>query len=216
MRWDTILFDLDGTVTDPKVGITSAAAYALRCAGRGEVDPESLTAFIGPPLHVIFPAQCGMNEEETDQAIRDFRVYYTDRGWKENIPYAGMADFLARLREKGCRLVIATSKPEDTARKILEYFDLAGYFDLICGARAGDKASADKASVIRSALSRAGETGRVIMVGDRSYDVAGAHTLELPAVGVLYGYGSREELEEAGADFIAADLDALERILLQE
>lgn len=216
MRWDTVLFDLDGTVTDPKVGITRAAAYALRCAGRGEHDPESLTDFIGPPLHVIFPARCGMNEEETDQAIRDFRVYYTDRGWCENIPYEGMADFLAALRAVGLRLVIATSKPEETAVRILEHFGLAHYFDAICGARAGDKASADKASVIRAARARAGNCGRTVMVGDRSYDIAGAHAEGLPAVGVLYGYGSRAELEGAGADFLAADLASLAAILQEE
>lgn len=216
MRWDTVLFDLDGTVTDPKVGITSAAAYALRCAGRGEVDPDTLTDFIGPPLHLIFPAHCGLNEQETDEAIRSFRVYYVDRGWKENIPYAGMADLLAALREKGLKLVIATSKPEDTARKILEYFGLARYFDHICGATAGDKASADKASVIRGALARAGEYGRAVMVGDRSYDIVGAHTVGLPAIGVLYGYGSEAELTEAGADALAADLAQLRATLLQE
>ncbi len=216
MRRNTILFDLDGTVTDPKVGITCAAAYALRCAGRGEHDPESLTDFIGPPLHVSFSARFGMDEEETDRAIRDFRVYYTDRGWRENIPYAGMAELLDALCKAGKRLIIATSKPEDIARKILEHFDLAHYFALICGARADDKASSDKASVIRSALARAGETGSALMVGDRSYDVVGAHTLGMQAVGVLYGYGSREELTAAGADFLAADLEELKKILLQE
>lgn len=216
MRWDTVLFDLDGTVTDPKVGITSAAAYALRCVGRGEVDPETLTDFIGPPLHLIFPAHCGLTEQETDAAIRSFRVYYVERGWRENIPYAGMADFLAALRAAGLQCVIATSKPEDTARKILEYFDLARYFDHICGSSAGDKASADKASVIRSALARVGESGRAVMVGDRSYDIVGAHAVGLPAIGVRYGYGSLEELTQAGADALAADLTELRAILLQE
>lgn len=216
MRWNTILFDLDGTVTDPKEGITRAAAYALRCAGRGEADPDSLTDFIGPPLHLIFPKHCGLNEEETDQAIRDFRVYYVERGWRENVPYAGMAEFLDALCKAGKKLIIATSKPEDTARKILDYFDLSRYFTFICGARAGDKASSDKASVIQNALSRAGETGSVIMVGDRSYDVVGAHALSLQAVGVLYGYGSREELTAAGADYLAANLEELKKILLQE
>lgn len=216
MCWNTILFDLDGTVTDPKEGITRAAAYALRCAGRGEVDPDSLTDFIGPPLHLIFPKHSGLNEEETDQAIRDFRIYYTERGWKENIPYVGMAELLETLSKKGKKLIIATSKPEDTARKILDYFDLSRYFALICGARAGDKASSDKASVIQNALSRAGETGNVLMVGDRSYDVVGAHALSLQAVGVLYGYGSREELTAAGADYLAANLEELKQILLRE
>lgn len=215
MRWDTVLFDLDGTVTDPKVGITQAAATALRELGYGDIDPDSLTAFIGPPLHESFPALYGLNGEATDRAIRIFRAYYTDRGWAENIPYPGMADFLAELRQAGLRLAIATSKPEDTARRILAHFDLAEHFELICGSCAGDKASAGKASVVRDALHRLGDTGRAIMVGDRSYDIVGAHTVGFPAAGVLYGYGSRQELESAGADFIAADLCELKAILLQ-
>lgn len=216
MRWNTVLFDLDGTVTDPKVGITQAAACALRELGYGNIAPDTLTAFIGPPLHESFPALYGLNEEETDQAIRCFRAYYTDRGWAENIPYPGMAALLTALRQAGLRLAIATSKPEDTAVRILEHFGLAEQFDLICGACAGDKASAGKASVVRDALHRLGDTGKTIMVGDRSYDVVGAHTVGLPAVGVLYGYGSRQELDDAGADFIAADLNELEAILLRE
>ncbi len=216
MRWNTVFFDLDGTVTDPKVGITSAAAYALRCAGRGEVDPESLTAMIGPPLHESFPALCGLNEAETERAIRDFRVYYADRGWAENIPYAGMAELLAALRAAGLTLAVATSKPEEMARQILEHFSLASYFDHICGADIADKASSNKASVLRAALARVGGSGPAVMVGDRSYDIVGAHALRLPAIGVLYGYGSRAELEDAGADFIAADLAELKAILLSE
>lgn len=216
MRWNTVFFDLDGTVTDPKVGITSAAAYALRCAGRGEVDPESLTPMIGPPLHESFPALCGLSEAEAERAIRDFRVYYTDRGWAENIPYAGMAELLAALRAAGLTLAVATSKPEEMARRILEHFDLAPYFDHICGSDPADKASSNKASVLRAALSRVGGSGPAVMVGDRSYDIAGAHALGLPAIGVLYGYGSRAELKDAGADFIAADLTELQAILLSE
>ena len=215
MRWNTVLFDLDGTVTDPKVGITCAAAYALRQLGRGDVDPDRLTAFIGPPLHESFPKLCGLDQEETDCAIREFRVYYADRGWAENIPYKGIGELLTQLHAAGLRLVIATSKPESTARRILEHFGLAQYFDLICGADPQDKASADKASVIRKALAHMGSGAEdSIMVGDRSYDIIGAHAAGLTSVGVLYGYGSREELEAAGADHLAADLAELRNILL--
>ena len=215
MRWDTVVFDLDGTVTDPKEGTTGAVAYALRALGR-EAEPDGLTAFIGPPLHESFPELCGLNEEETDRAIREFRVYFSSRGWMENVPYEGMAQFLAVLRAAGLRLVIATSKPEEFALRILEHFQLASYFDVICGACGDDKASADKASVIRRALARAGETGRTVMVGDRRYDVAGAHANGIAAIGVLYGYGGREELSAAGADEIAGDLNELESILLRK
>ena len=215
MRWNTVLLDLDGTVTDPKEGITGAAAYALHRLGR-EVEPDSLTALIGPPLHESFPELCGLNEEETKQAIREFRVYYSSRGWAENVPYAGMSKLLAQLRAAGLRLIIATSKPEAFARRILMRFELDGYFDLICGSRPEEKASADKASVVHEALKRAGETGRTVMVGDRRFDIIGAHKNDLPAIGVLYGYGCRDELESAGADALAADPEELRRLLLRE
>lgn len=214
MRWNTILFDLDGTVTDPKVGITSAAAYALRTLGLGDHDPDTLTPFIGPPLHLIFPRYGAQSDEQIDRATDLFREYYARQGWAENIPYPGMAAFLAALRDAGLTLFIATSKPEPMAVRILEHFDLAQYFTAICGSQPGDRSSADKAAVIRAALGRASDPARAVMVGDRCYDVAGGHTAGLPVVGVLYGYGGRTELAEAGADAIAANLTELKDILL--
>ena len=143
-----------------------------------------------------------------------FREYYARQGWAENIPYPGMAAFLAALRDAGLTLLIATSKPEPMAVRILEHFDLAQYFTAICGSQPGDRSSADKAAVIRAALGRAGNPACAVMVGDRCYDVAGGHTAGLPVVGVLYGYGGRTELAEAGADAIAANLTELKDILL--
>lgn len=213
MRWNTVLFDLDGTVTDPKEGITCAVAYALRQQGI-IADPDTLTSFIGPPLHESFPELFGLTEEQTDRAVEDFRAYFSRQGWAENIPYPGMAAFLAALRDAGLTLLIATSKPEPMAVRILEHFDLAQYFTAICGSQPGDRSSADKAAVIRAALGRAGDPARAVMVGDRCYDVAGGHTAGLPVVGVLYGYGGRTELAEAGADAIAANLTELKDILL--
>ena len=194
MRWNTVLFDLDGTVTDPKEGITCAVAYALRQQGI-IADPDTLTPFIGPPLHESFPELFGLTETQTDRAIRDFRVYFSRHGWAENIPYKGMAEFLESLQRAGLKLVIATSKPEEFALRIMEHFGLAAYFHRICGAQREDPA---------------------VMVGDRRFDVAGAHENGLPAIGVLYGYGGREELEKAGADYLAADLHELKQLLLQE
>lgn len=215
MRWNTILFDLDGTVTDPKVGITSAAAYALRTMGLGDHDPDTLTPFIGPPLHLIFPQYGAKSDAQIDRATDLFREYYARQGWAENIPYSGMADLLAALRTAGKTLLIATSKPEPMAVRILEHFSLAPYFTAICGSQPGDRSSSDKAAVIRAALRRTGAPADAVMVGDRCYDVAGGHTAGLPVVGVLYGYGSRAELTEAGADAIAADLTELKQILLE-
>ena len=199
MRWNTVLFDLDGTVTDPKEGITCAVAYALRQQGI-IADPDTLTSFIGPPLHESFPELFGLTEEQTDRAVEDFRAYFSRQGWAENIPYKGMAELLESLQGAGLKLVIATSKPEEFALRIMEHFGLAAYFHRICGAQREDRASAQKGSV----------------VGDRRFDVAGAHENGLPAIGVLYGYGGREELENAGADYLAADLHELKQLLLQE
>ena len=198
MRWNTVLFDLDGTVTDPKEGITCAVAYALRQQGI-IADPDTLTSFIGPPLHESFPELFGLTEEQTDRAVEDFRAYFSRQGWAENIPYKGMAELLESLQGAGLKLVIATSKPEEFALRIMEHFGLAAYFHRICGAQREDRASAQKGSV-----------------GDRRFDVAGAHENGLPAIGVLYGYGGREELENAGADYLAADLHELKQLLLQE
>lgn len=210
--WKTILFDLDGTLTDPKVGITRAVALALEHFGIHE-EPDSLTHFIGPPLDESFPEFYGFDREQVDIATQVFREYYARQGWLENVPYPGMAELLRDLRAAGKRLVVATSKPEVMAVQILEHFGMAAYFDRICGAPLDSHEGARKASVIRSAL-RYAPPGPVVMVGDRRHDVAGAKENGLPCVGVLYGYGSREELEQAGAEVIAEDLEALRECLL--
>lgn len=216
MRWDTVLFDMDGTLTDSQEGIVKSVSYALERLGRELPPRDTLTAFIGPPLHESFSAICGMDEAETERAVCEFRDYFARRGWAENVPYEGMAGFLAALHAAGLRLIVATSKPETSAQKILKHFSLERYFDLICGSRPEDRASADKASVVRAALTRAGAPKRAVMVGDRRHDMAGAHANGLEAIGVLYGYGSREELAAAGAEQLAADLNELKAILLQE
>ena len=216
MRWDTVLFDMDGTLTDSQEGIVKSVSYALERLGRELPPRDTLTAFIGPPLHESFSAICGMDEAETERAVCEFRDYFARRGWAENVPYEGMAEFLAALHAAGLRLIVATSKPESFARKILEHFSLERYFDLICGSHPEDRASADKASVVRTALMRADVTGHAVMVGDRRHDIYGAHANGLEAIGVLYGYGSREELSAAGADFLATDLDELKTALLQQ
>ena len=214
MRWDTVLFDLDGTLTDSQEGIVKSVSYALERLGRELPPRDTLTAFIGPPLHESFSAICGMDEAETERAVCEFRDYFARRGWAENVPYEGMAEFLAALHTAGLRLIVATSKPETSAQKILKHFSLERYFDLICGSLPEDKSSADKASVVRTALMRADVTGHAVMVGDRRHDIYGAHANGLEAIGVLYGYGSREELEHAGAAYIVESVAALRELLL--
>ena len=213
MRWNTVLFDLDGTVTDPKEGITCAVAYALRQQGI-IADPDTLTSFIGPPLHESFPELFGLTEEQTDRAVEDFRVYFSRQGWAENIPYKGMAELLESLQGAGLKLVIATSKPEEYAVQILEHFGLLSYFDQVAGASM-DEVRVKKSDVIAYALERADITdlSRAVMVGDRDNDMRGAADNGLASIGVLYGYGSREELEEAGADQLAETVEDLKQRL---
>ena len=216
--WKTILFDLDGTLTDPKEGITKAVAIALNRFGIRE-EPGNLTHFIGPPLDESFPEFYGFDREQVAVATETFREYYVRQGWLENVPYPGMAELLRDLQAAGKRLLVATSKPEVTAVRVLEHFGMAQYFDRICGAPLDNQEGARKANVIRSALDWAGpgwDAGNTVMVGDRRHDVAGAHEVGLPCVGVLYGYGSRAEHEKAGAEFIVEDIPALRQLLLED
>lgn len=214
--WNTIIFDLDGTLTDSQAGITNSVAYALSHFGIREEHPQ-LLKFVGPPLHESFREYYGFNQEQIDQGVVKFREYFNAKGWLENAPYPGVEALLRELKAAGLRLMVATSKPEEFALRILEHFHLAEYFDGICGAPMDEQAGARKAAVLRRALtaSAAAGGGAAVMVGDRRQDVMGAHEVGVPCIGVLYGYGDREELESAGAEFIAEDLGDLQRILLR-
>ena len=216
MNFDTILFDLDGTVTDPKEGITRSVAYALEHFGIRVEDPDTLTCFIGPPLLNSFSEFCGLSDEDCKKAVEKYRERYRVTGWAENIPYDGMAQLLADLKKTGKRISLATSKPEEFAEKILKHFDLAQYFDLICGAPMDAPKGHGKVDVIEDALKRLGITERsgVLMVGDRLHDTEGAHKAGLPCVGVLFGYGDRAEHEACGSDYIAEDMQELRALLL--
>lgn len=211
--WKTVLFDLDGTLTDSAPGITNAVSYALARFGIRE-KPENLMSFVGPPLTDSLRDLYGFEKEKRAEAVMVFREYFNEKGWLENSPYPGIEDLLRELNGAGLTLMVATSKPEVQAVRVLEHFGLAGYFTRICGAPLGYEEGAKKSSVIRNALAHIDDPASVVMVGDRRHDVAGAKETGLPCIGVLYGYGSREELETAGADFIAEDLEALKKLLL--
>lgn len=213
--WSTILFDLDGTLTDSAPGITNSVAHALAHFGIHE-EPKNLLKFVGPPLNESLAEFYGFSPEQTTEAITVFREYFVEKGWCENAPYPGIEELLRDLKAAGLRLMVATSKPEVQAVRILKHFGLADYFEQICGAPPGNEDGARKSAVIRRALSYvSGETASAVMVGDRRHDVAGAHETGLPCVGVLYGYGDREELEKAGAEYIAEDMAALKELLLK-
>ena len=216
MSWETILFDLDGTLTDPAEGITKAVEVALNHYGITVENRSTLNKFIGPPLDESFPEFYGFDEEQVREATRVFREYFGRQGWAENIPYLGIDKLLSDLKAAGKKLIIATSKPEEFAVRIMNHFDLAQYMDVIAGASIDNQEGAKKANVIRKALQRAGveDLSSVVMVGDRRHDVAGGHEVGLKVIGVLYGYGDRAEHEAAGADYIVEDIPSLEKLLL--
>ena len=210
-----ILFDLDGTLTDPAEGITNSVAYALEHYGIEVGDKRELECFIGPPLVDSFMKYYGFEREKAYEAVEVYREYFRDRGIFENELYDGILDLLRDLKAAGKTVIMATSKPEGFAVRIAEHFGFREYFDLIAGSTM-DSSRVKKHDVIEWALKEAGITDRseCIMVGDRHHDVDGAKQSKIKSVGVLWGYGSDAELKEAGADVIAFTVDELREILI--
>ena len=208
-----VLFDLDGTVTESGTGITRSVAYALKQQGIEEHDQAKLNLFIGPPLLQSFQKLYGFTEEQARRGVVDYRVYYEKKGMFENSVYDGVVPMLRALHAAGRRCILATAKPEFYAVQILEHFGLADYFEAACGATMGETCT-EKPEIIANALKKAGTT-QAVMVGDREHDILGARANHIPAIGVLYGYGSREELEAAGADWLAETPAAVARLLLE-
>ncbi len=212
--YQTILFDLDGTLTDPGMGITNSAMYALEQLGI-EVPPrEQLYKFIGPPLLDSFREFYGMNEAEAAEAVRLFRVYFADRGLHENELYDGIVPMLEQLDRAGKHLVLATSKPEKWARIIMAHFGLDRYVRDIAGATM-DTSRTKKGDVIAYAMNEFHvDPACAVMVGDRKHDILGGLENHLPGIGVTYGYGDRAELEAAGAEAVADTPEELLKLLL--
>ena len=204
--FDAVLFDLDGTLTDPYEGITRSVQYALARYGINVEDRGPLAAFIGPPLNESFMKYYGFSEEESYRAVEVYREYFRPKGIFENELYPGTVTLLERLTDAGKEVILATSKPEIFAKQVIEHFNIAKYFSKVVGSEL-DGRRTDKAEVIKAALE--GTDGPAVMVGDRMHDVAGANANGIPAIGVLWGYGSREELENAGAWKTVSDTDEL-------
>ena len=210
-----ILFDLDGTITDPMLGITKSVKYALN---KFDIEVENLNdlcKFIGPPLKDSFMNFYGFNEEDALKAITFYREYFSVTGLYENVVYENFEDILIALKEQNKSLIIATSKPTVFAEKILEHFNLKKYFDFIAGSNL-DNTRTKKADVISYALEQQGltETSEIIMIGDREHDVIGAKALGIESIGVLHGYGSYEELSNSGANYIVKDVKELKSLLM--
>lgn len=210
-----ILFDLDGTVTDPMLGITKSVQYALNKFDINIKNLQELCKFIGPPLKESFMEYYNFSNEEAEKAIIHYREYFSSKGIYENFVYENFEKILSSLKQKDKTLIIATSKPTVFAEKILEHFNLTKYFDFICGSNL-DGTRTKKADVIKYILDKHNiyNHSEVIMVGDRKYDVHGAKEVGIDCIGVLYGYGTYEELYNSGADYIVKDIDELSKLII--
>jgi phosphoglycolate phosphatase len=202
-----VFFDLDGTLTDSGEGIINCAILALEHFGLPIPSREALRVFVGPPLDQSF-INHGVPADKTDEAIRVYRSRYTTVGKFENFPYPGIEELLIKLKNAGCRLFVATSKPEGMSVEILEKFGLAHYFEKICGATL-DGSRSHKADVIAYLLQQVDGVENVVMVGDTAFDVIGAKAHCIPTIGVSWGYGKVCDMVEAGAISIAHSTEEL-------
>ena len=213
MKKDYLLFDLDGTLTDPKEGITKSVRHALHAFGIEAENLDDLCCFIGPPLKDSFMEYYGFTESEAQKAVEIFREYFSSQGIFENKVYEGIRKSLKALVKSGKKLYVASSKPEVFVRMILEHFELDSYFEFMGGADF-EEIRVKKADVIRYVLDTCEirDISKTVMIGDRKHDILGAKEFGMESVGVLYGYGSREELTEAGADFLVESIFDLQNL----
>lgn len=221
MKYKNVIFDLDGTITEPAQGITNAIIYALGKFGIEVMDRTSLYKFIGPPLRDSFREFYDFSEQEVSNAVAFYREYYSTKGILENSIMPGMEQALVKLKAAGCRLYVATSKPEIYAVQILEHLKLADSFDLIAGDLL-DGSRGSKELVIQHLLDSSGISADIcgikntVMVGDRRFDIIGAKGLGMDNIGVTFGYGDREELEACGAMYIADTAEEMADYILME
>lgn len=214
-NFEYILFDLDGTITDSGEGITKSVQYALKSFDIIVNNLEDLRKFIGPPLKASFKEYYKFDEEKANIALVKYREYYADKGIYENDLYDGIIEVLNKLKENGKTIILATSKPEVYAKRILEYFKIYKYFNFVAGSDF-EETRVKKGDVIKYALEGAeiSDLSKVIMVGDREHDIIGAKENKIKSIGVLYGFGDVIELTQARADYIAKNTNELLDILL--
>ena len=211
MNKKTILFDLDGTLTDSGEGIINCAALGLEYFGLPVPDRETMRIFVGPPLHETY-VNFGVPADQADKAVEVYRSRYNTIGKFENAPYPGIHELLQTLKNHGHKLLVATSKPEGLSVEIMEKFELAQFFDRICGASL-DRSRSSKEDVIAYLLELNGTADNMVMVGDTTFDVLGAAHHGIPTIGVSWGYGSVEDMQKAGAKAIAYSMDELLRLI---
>ena len=216
--YDLCLFDLDGTLTDPMIGITKSYQYALAAFGIHE-KPEDLAKFIGPPIRENFRDFYGFSDSDTEKAVAIFREYFSEKGLLENTIYPEIPDALKKLEDSGKTLAVATSKVTVYTHPILKHFNIDKHFAFVSGDEMdGRNTRNGKSDIIRIALDALDpeRNMRAVMIGDRKHDILGAKDIGIDSIGVTWGYGSRAELEEAGATFIAETIGDLCRLILEE
>ncbi|MGX9758244.1 HAD family hydrolase [Clostridioides difficile] len=213
-NYEIVLFDLDGTLTDPKEGITKSIQYSLKSFGIEE-ELDNLKQFIGPPLHATFKDYYKFEDEKATEAVEKYREYFSDRGIFENKIYEDIKETLKILYENGKTLLLATSKPTVFAETILKYFDIDRYFKYIAGSNL-DGTRVNKNEVIEYVLDLCDATDKdkVIMIGDRKYDIIGANKIGVDSIGVLYGYGSFDEISKSNPTYIVENVKSIKDILL--
>lgn len=216
-QYKYLLLDLDGTITDSETGITRCVEYALNHFGIQVDDLRELSPFIGPPLLDSFKDFYNFTDEQAAIAVEKYRERYEKKGILENKLYPGIGEFLAEARQKDKIIILATSKPEIFAKRILDYFELSNYFSFVAGSGL-DGSLHTKTDVIDYILqsNKITDLSSVVMIGDRKHDIIGAKNVGIDSVGVLYGFGDYKELSEAGADYIVEDIPALRKLLLEK
>ncbi len=215
--YNTVLFDLDGTLTNPAEGITNSVAYALCRYDITVEDKRELYKFIGPPLSDSFSKYYGFSQQEALRAVDIYREYFSVKGLFENEVYPGIPELLSELKADGKRIILATSKPEKFAIEILKHFNLYKYFDYVAGATMDGKIG-EKADVMRYAISAAkvSDLKSIVMIGDRCFDIEGAKSVGVDSIGVLYGFGDLKELTDAGATHIAERVEDIIKIIKEQ
>ncbi|MGP1906883.1 HAD family hydrolase [Metabacillus sp. JX24] len=216
MKPKLLLFDLDGTLSDPGEGITKSVQYALLKMGIDETDLKKLEGFVGPPLQVSFAEHYSFSEQEVERAVSYYRERFKEKGMFENKVYDGIPELLSGLKQVGCKLAVATSKPSVFAEEILRFFQIDQFFDLVAGSSL-DGTGASKTEIIHSVMNHFPGVKKedMVMIGDRKHDIIGAVNTGIRSIGVTYGYGSKEELEEAQAGVIVSSVQELRGLLLR-
>ena len=215
-NYSTVFFDLDGTLVDSGEGVRNSVEYALKKFGIEVENKDSLSCFIGPPLTVSFKTFYGFDDENADRGVAYYREYYKDKGIFEGYVYDGIEETLKRLKDAGKRVMVATSKPEEYAKRVIEKFGIAKYFDFIAGATMDEKTRANKIEIMQYAFDSCGASpSDTFMVGDRLFDIEGAKHFGMECIAVLYGYGSKEEFERYGAEYIVETAEDVANLILK-